>query len=49
MNLGKLKIENLRYLQKKKDGLDAAFNFKLFLVWGHNHKATDDNWPEINF
>ena len=50
MNLGKLKIENLRYLHRKKDGLDAAFNFGIRASSGDIIiMATDDNLPEINF
>ncbi len=51
LSLNKLKIDNLKYFhRKKKDGLDAAFNFGIKNSSGDIIvMATDDNLPENNF
>ena len=51
LNLNKLELKSLKYFhRKKKDGLDAAFNFGINVSTGEIIvMATDDNLPQKNF
>jgi glycosyltransferase involved in cell wall biosynthesis len=51
LELDKLEIKNLKYFhRRKKDGLDAAFNFGISACTGEIIvMATDDNLPHKNF